>query len=148
MNIRLLILASVVVALSSTSAAADVYDDCEAAILEDDVEAVKGFADKIRATNWLPATMIKRSESCISAAEGVPMVREAGTWMTASDVAKLQAEEEALRAAGFLAEREKKEAVRLRVCEIKELVTQYDKTINDAKLASQDRRIETLSATV
>lgn len=41
-----------------------------------------------------------------------------------------------------------KEPVRLRICEIRELVTQYDKTINEAEAARQDRRIETLSATV
>ena len=41
-----------------------------------------------------------------------------------------------------------KEAVRLRICEIRELISKHDKTINEAEAARQDRRIETLSATV
>lgn len=40
------------------------------------------------------------------------------------------------------------EAVKSRICEIKGLVTQYGRTIDEAEAARQDRRIETLVATV
>ena len=46
------------------------------------------------------------------------------------------------------AEAAAEEAVKSRICEIKGLVTQYGRTIDEAEAARQDRRIETLSATV
>ena len=63
----------------------------------------------------------------------------------AEERARLLAKEAEERAR-FLAEKEA-ELVRARVCELRGLVRQYDKTISEAEAARQDRRIETLSAT-
>ena len=134
--------------LPATSVMADLSDKCEAAIVAGDTEAVQNFGEEIRSINWMTASFGKSLESCMSAAEGVQMVYARFGWETTSDLEERLFEEGAAKA-NRLAEKEAaEEAIRLRVCEIKELVTQYDKTIKEAEATRQDRRIETLSATV
>ncbi len=70
--------------------------------------------------------------------------------LEAEKVERLEAQAlaEEAQAAAEEARAAAEEAVRLRVCEIKGLVTQYGRTIDEAEAARQDRRIETLVATV
>ena len=67
-----------------------------------------------------------------------------------AEAARLEAEAAKLAEERALAEEAAKyaELVRARVCELRGLVRQYDKTISEAEAARRDRRIETLSATV
>ena len=67
-----------------------------------------------------------------------------------AEAAKLEAEAAKLAEERASAEEAAKyaELVRARVCELRGLVRQYDKTISEAEAARRDRRIETLSATV
>ena len=76
------------------------------------------------------------------------MALEAASNLAAAEKAERLEREAAEEAARLEREAISEEAVRSRICEILELVTQYDKTINEAEAARQDRRIETLSATV
>ena len=76
------------------------------------------------------------------------MALEAASNLAAAEKAERLELEAAEEAARLEREAISEEAVSSRICEILELVTQYDKTINEAEAARQDRRIETLSATV
>ena len=159
MNVRLLGAVLVVTVLTAASTKAGVYDDCEAAIADGDTVAIEGFADEIRAIPWYSRAIMDRAEACISAAEGTPMVRQRGVWISTTELAKLQAEERAGQEAIAAAERAEqaeqeaiaaaeREAVRARVCELRDLVRQNNMIISEAEAARQDRRIETLVATV
>ena len=162
MNVRLLGAVLVVTVLTAASAKAGVYDDCDAAIARGDTVAIEGFADEIRGRIVIPNFQIPRAEACVSAAEGTPMFRVDGTWQDGSERAEQEAiaaaelaEQEAI-AAAELAEQEaiaaaklaEQEAVRARVCELRELVRQNNMIIIEAEAASQDRRIDTLVATL
>ena len=76
------------------------------------------------------------------------MALEAASNLAAAEKAERLELEAAAEAERLELEAAAAEAVRSRICEIKELVTQYDKTINEADATRQDGRIETLSATV
>ena len=148
MNVRLLGAVLVVTVLTAASAKAGVYDDCEAAIADGDTVAIEGFADEIRGRIVIPKFQIPQAEACVSAADGTPMIRVDGTWQDGSE----RAEQEAI-AAAELAEQEaiaaaKREAVRARVCELRGVVRQNNMIIIEAEAASQDRRIDTLVATL
>jgi len=140
MNVRLLGAVLVVTVLTAASAKAGVYDDCDAAMADGDVEAIEGFADEIRGRNLIRGESMAQAEACVSAAEGTLMVREGRVWVSVAEenAAKLRVAEEAAIAA---------EPTRLRVCELRELVRQNNMIIREAEAASRDRRIETLSAT-
>ncbi|MDC0012741.1 hypothetical protein OAE29_05715 [Octadecabacter sp.] len=159
MNVRLLGAVLVVTVLTAASAKAGVYDDCEAAIADGDTVAIEGFADEIRGRIVISKFQIPQAEACVSAADGTPMIRVDGTWQDGSERAEQEAiaaaelaEQEAI-AAAELAEQEaiaaaEREAVRARVCELRDLVRQNNMIISEAEAARQDRRIETLVATV
>ena len=76
------------------------------------------------------------------------MVYSSLGWIELSYREVLLATKAAEEAARLEAQAAAEEAVRSRICEIKGLVTQYGRTIDEAEAARQDRRIETLSATV
>lgn len=137
MNMRLLGAILVVTVLTAASAKAGVYDDCEAAIADGDTVAIEGFADEIRGRIVIPSFQIPQAEACVSAADGTPMFRVDGTWLDGSE----RAEQEAIAAA-------EREAVKARVCELRDLVRQNNMIIIEAEAASQDRRIDTLVATL
>ena len=139
---------SLVLFLPATSVMADISDECEAAIAAGDTEAVKDFGEDIRSINWMPLATGKGFEACMSAAEDVQMIYTRFGWETASELEARLAEEGAANANRLAEKAAAEEAVRSRICEIKGLVTQYGRTIDEAEAARQDRRIETLSATV
>jgi hypothetical protein len=141
MNMRHLGAVLMVTALTTASAKAGIYDDCEAAIADGEMEAVEAFAEQIRGRNLIRGEVMAQAEACISAVEGTPMVRRGRTWVSLNAE---RAEQEAIAAA----ERAEQELVRARVCELRELVRQHNNTISEAEAARQDRRIEALSATV
>ena len=141
---RILWATSLILLLPATSVMADISDECEAAIAVGDTEAVQNFGSTIKSINWMTSRRGKSLEACMTAYEGVAMVYANNGWVIASELEARLAEEKAAKAY-LLAE---KEAVRSRICEIRELISKHDKTINEAEAARQDRRIETLSATV
>ena len=164
---------ALVLCSSATAVAANIYDDCERSIKLIDEPKVNGFASTIRKYPNSTLDNLDAATLCVSAAESVFMtfIPETKTWAPASEVGNGQVTENAEIIEQLLAtyltrvfetesaeaarlEREAtaeaaaEEAVRSRICEIKGLVTQYGRTIDEAEAARQDRRIETLSATV
>tara|TARA_B110000503_G_C6983538_1_gene344287 strand:+ start:66 stop:764 length:699 start_codon:yes stop_codon:yes gene_type:complete len=139
---------SLVLFLPATSVVADIYDDCQAAISEGNAAAVDEIANKLQRFNSLPQRSLMKAEACVSASVGVPMVYSSLGWIELSYREVLLATKAAEEAARLEAQAAAEEAVRSRICEIKGLVTQYGRTIDEAEAARQDRRIETLSATV
>ena len=139
---------SLVLFLPATSVVADIYDDCQAAISEGNAAAVDEIANKLQRFNSLPQRSLTKAEACVSASVGVPMVYSSLGWIELSYREVLLATKAAEEAARLEAQAAAEEAVRSRICEIKGLVTQYGRTIDEAEAARQDRRIETLSATV
>ena len=139
---------SLVLFLPATSVVADIYDDCQAAISEGNAAAVDEIANKLQRFNSLPQRSLTKAEACVSASVGVPMVYSSLGWIELSYREVLLATKAAEEAARLEAQAAAEEAVRSRICEIRELVTQYGRTIDEAEAARQDRRIETLSATV
>ena len=91
MNVRLLGAVLVVTVLTAASAKAGVYDDCDAAMADGDVEAIEGFADEIRGRIVIPSFQIPQAEACVSAADGTPMFRVDGTWLDGSERAEQEA---------------------------------------------------------
>jgi hypothetical protein len=87
MNMRRLWVVLVVTVLTATSAKAGVYDDCEAAIADGDMEAIEAFADEIRGRIVILKFQLSQAEACVSAADGTPMIRVDGTWLDGSIVA-------------------------------------------------------------
>ena len=164
---------ALVLCSSATAVAANIYDDCERSIKLFDEPKVNGFASTIRKYPNSTLDNLDAATLCVSAAESVFMtfIPETKTWAPASEVGNGQVTENAEIIEQLLAtyltrvfetvsaeaerlEREAtaeaaaEEAVKSRICEIKGLVTQYGRTIDEAEAARQDRRIETLSATV
>ena len=167
---------SFILCSSATSVAANIYDDCKRSVGAGDASKVNAFASTLRQYPNSTLDNLDAATLCVSAAEGIVMtfMPETKIWSPASEVGngqvmenaqvieellaeyltltseKLAAEEKLSQDAATLkAEKEANiEALKSRVCEIQELLTQYDRTINESKAASQDRRIETLSATV
>ena len=164
---------ALVLCSSATAVAANIYDDCERSIKLIDEPKVNGFASTIRKYPNSTLDNLDAATLCVSAAESVFMtfIPETKTWAPASEVGNGQVTENAEIIEQLLAtyltrvfetesaeaarlEREAtaeaaaEEAVRSRICEIKGLVTEYGRTIDEAEAARQDRLIETLSATV
>lgn len=96
-----------------------------------------------------PAEFVN-NKGFVSGEDGLTALEAARKLVEAEKAERLKAEAaaEKARAAKIEAQAMAKEAVRLRVCEVRELIIKHDKTINEAEAARQDRRIETLSATV
>jgi hypothetical protein len=150
---------SLVLCSSATAIAANIFDDCAAAISSGNTETVNEIANRLRMFNSFSQSSLKQAEACVSASAGEPMVYGSLGWVALSDreeliatkaaeeaeMLELEAAEEAER---LELEAASEEAVRSRICEIRELISKHDKTINEAEAARQDRRIETLSATV
>ena len=76
------------------------------------------------------------------------MVYSSLGWIELSYREVLLATKAVEEAARLEAQAAAEEAVRSRICELRGLVRPYDRTISEAEAARQDRRIETLSATV
>ena len=139
---------SLVLFLPATSVVADIYDDCQAAISEGNAAAVDEIANKLQRFNSLPQRSLTKAEACVSASVGVPMVYSSLGWIELSYREVLLATKAVEEAARLEAQAAAEEAVRSRICELRGLVRPYDRTISEAEAARQDRRIETLSATV
>lgn len=88
-----------VTVLSAASATAGVYDDCDAAIVEGNTEAIDKFAAEIRGRNLIRGEFMNQAKACVSAAEGTPMVRRGSTWVGDEEARQEEAEKAAERIA-------------------------------------------------
>ena len=125
------------------------YDRCIKALDQNDLEQVLVHAKTIKGKFNVAFVNREKGEKCLEAAfgENFAYSRKKLMWVSGKEATEVEAAAKA-QAAKIEAQAMAKEAVRLRVCEVRELITKHDKTINEAEAARQDRRIETLSATV
>ena len=130
---------------------------CEEVSSEQEIDEANAALIALKNTQFVALdSFIQRGERCLTSALGVNITFIYGQgFLTAAERAEQEAaaaaaaeraEEEAAAAAA--AERAEEEAVRERVCELRDLVRQNNMIISEAEAASQDRRIETLVATV
>lgn len=112
-------------------------------------KAIRAFINNNSEINYFTASLLstEQNASYYSITSNTAYVTEVAVKLLAERNAEREAAA-AEEAANQEAARLNSEAVRLRVCELKDLVRQYDQTISEAEAASHDRRIETLSATV
>ena len=138
-----------------------ILEQCEQAISEGDQTAVADAVAQVLELRNVPMFMRSMVFKCLKGAtsEDWLYLSEIDRFVRASeaDSAILEAEAAKLAEERALAEEAAKaaeeavkyaELVKARVCELRGLVRQYDKTISEAEAARRDRRIETLSATV
>ena len=59
---------------SATAVAANIYDDCAAAISSGNTETVNEIANRLRMFNSFSQNSLKQAEACVSASAGEPMV--------------------------------------------------------------------------
>lgn len=107
--------------------------------------------DAVTGEDWLYNVKMEKFISRQVIAEQAEEQRlEAEEQRLEAEAARLEAEAAKLAEERALAEEAAKyaELVKARVCELRGLVRQYDKTISEAEAARRDRRVETLSATV
>ena len=115
-------------AIVASTASADTYSDCEIAFTNGDTARVERLAAQILGFNSVPAHKRQLAEICVSAAKGESLVYSADARAFVSPAAA--------------------EAVRTRICELQDVVTETRETIRQAEAAQQDRRIETLAVTI
>jgi hypothetical protein len=155
-----------------SSASADIYSDCEDAISRGDDAAVQEMASEIRTYTHVSYWDLPAANICVSEAMGremayLPRLRQfipleeyeeimsqAAAAQSAREAvaAALEEEEEAALAAEAAAleaiEEAKAKAVNARICELREVLVETNQTLLEAEAAQQDRRIDTLAATI
>lgn len=125
-----LYLSTCVVAASAfvaSTASADTYRNCEVAVANGETATIERLASQILGFNFVPPHKRQSAEICVSSAKGEPLVYSAVARAFVSPAAA--------------------EAVRQRICELQDVITETRETIRQADAAQQDRRIETLAVT-
>lgn len=79
------ILSTLILLSSATSAAANIYDECDAAISEGNAAVIDDLANTLLNFNSFSRRSLKRAEACVSASLGVPMVYSSLGWVELSD---------------------------------------------------------------
>jgi hypothetical protein len=133
------------VALAS-SASADIYSDCEDAISRGDDAAVQRMVSRIRTFGYVAMGRHTAANICVSEGMGREMVfqRGSGQFIPLEEYEGIRSQEAAAQAAR---EAEAK-AVNARICELQEVLAETNLTILEAEAAQQDRRVDTLAATI
>lgn len=156
MRQQLYLSAFVVVASAfvASSASADIFSDCAEALERGDDAAVQDMALTIQQMSYVSPRRQAAADICVSAGIGKIPLAEAEA-MQAERTALLEAERiaakeeaEAQRVEARIEAEREVEAVRQRICELRDVVAETQETIRQAEAAQKDRRIETLAATI
>ena len=158
-----------------SSASADIYSDCEDAISRGDDAAVQEMVSRIRTFTYVSYGNLTAANICVSEAMGremafLPRLRQfiplEEYEEIMSQAAAAQEEEAAIQlareeeAAAIQLARAEEEAaleaieeataraVNARICELREVLVETNQTLLEAEAAQQDRRIDTLAATI
>jgi len=126
--IQRLFFVTVLSVLTASTASANIYSDCEAAVANGETSRVVRLAATIRGFNLIPGRFRDTAAICVSAAEGelVTYSPEAREFVPVA----------------------KQQALRQRVCELRDILAETNETLQEAEAAQQDRRLETLAATI
>jgi hypothetical protein len=151
-----------------SSASADIYSDCEDAISRGDDAAVQEMVSRIRTFGYVPMRRHTAANICVSEGMGREMVFQLGLGQfipleeyeeirsqeaaaqaaREAEEAAAQAVREAEAAAMEAIEEATAKAVTARICELQEVLAETNQTLQQAEAARQDRRIDTLAATI
>ena len=140
-----------------SSASADIYSDCEDAISRGDDAAVQEMVSRIRTFGYVPVRRQTAANICVSDGMGREMVFQQGLgqFIPLEEYEEIRSEEAAAQAAleAEAAAREANKeatakAVNARICELQEVLAETNQTLQQAEAAQQDRRIDTLAATI
>ena len=140
-----------------SSASADIYSDCEDALSRGDDAAVQEMVSRIRTFGYVPVRRQTAANICVSEGMGREMVFQLGLGQfipleeyeeIRSQEAAAQAAREEEAAALQAIEEDRAKAVNARICELQEVLAETDQTLQQAEAARQDRRIDTLAATI
>jgi hypothetical protein len=151
-----------------SSASADIYSDCEDALSRGDDAAVQEMVSRIRTFGYVPVRRQTAANICVSEGMGREMVFQMGLGqfipleeyeeIRSQEVAAQAAREEEEAAAQAAREEEAAaleaieeataKAVNARICELQEVLAETNQTLQQAEAARQDRRVDTLAATI
>ncbi|AGI67249.1 hypothetical protein OAN307_c15760 [Octadecabacter antarcticus 307] len=151
-----------------SSASADIYGDCEDALTRGDDAAVQEMASEMRTFSHVPMRSRTAANNCVSEAMGREMVFQLrlGQFITLEEyeeIRSLAAAAQAAREAEEVAAQAAREAeevaleeieeatakaVNARICELQEVLDETNQTLQQAEAARQDRRVNTLAATI
>jgi hypothetical protein len=151
-----------------SSASADIYSDCEDAISRGDDAAVQEMVSRIRTFGYVPMRRHTAANICVSEGMGREMVFQLGLGQfipleeyeeirsqeaaaqaaREAEVAAIRLAREAEAAALEAIEKATARAVNARICELQEVLAETNLTLLQAKAAQQDRRVDTLAATI
>ena len=148
-------------AIIASTAGADIFSDCAEAIERGDDTAVQDMALTIQEMGYISPRRQAAADICVSAGIGdIPLaeaedmqaeraaLREAEAALREAERVAAEKEAEARRIEARQQAEKEAEAVRQRICQLQEVVIETSETIRQAEAAQQDRRIETLAATV
>jgi hypothetical protein len=158
-----------------SSASANIYSDCEDALSRGDDAAVQEMVSRIRTFTYVSYGNLTAANICVSEAMGremaflprlrqfIPLEEYEEIMSQAAAAQAAREEEEAAReeeeAAIQLAREEeaaaleaieeaKAKAVNARICELQEVLAETNQTLQQAEASQQDRRVDTLAATI
>jgi hypothetical protein len=144
-----------------SSASADIYSDCEDAILRGDDAAVQEMVSRIRTFGYVPVRRQTAANICVSEGMGREMAFQlrSGQFIPLEEYEEIRSqeataqaareeEEAAAKAALEAIEEATAKAVNARICELQEVLAETNQTLQQAEAARQDRRVDTLAATI
>jgi hypothetical protein len=144
-----------------SSASADIYSDCEDAISRGDDAAVQEMVSRIRTFGYVPVRRQTAANICVSEGMGREMAFQlrSGQFIPLEEYEEIRSqeataqaareeEEAAAKAALEAIEEATAKAVNARICELQEVLAETNQTLQQAEAARQDRRVDTLAATI
>jgi hypothetical protein len=133
-----------------SSASADIYSDCEDAISRGDDAAVQEMVSRIRTFGYVPVRRQTAANICVSEGMGREMAFQlrSGQFIPLEEYEEIRSQEAAAKAALEAIEEATAKAVNARICELQEVLAETNQTLQQAEAARQDRRVDTLAATI
>jgi hypothetical protein len=133
-----------------SSASADIYSDCEDAILRGDDAAVQEMVSRIRTFGYVPVRRQTAANICVSEGMGREMAFQlrSGQFIPLEEYEEIRSQEATAQAALEAIEEATAKAVNARICELQEVLAETNQTLQQAEAARQDRRVDTLAATI
>jgi hypothetical protein len=124
--------------------------DCEDALSRGDDAAVQEMASEIRTFSYVPMRSQTAANICVSEAMGREMAFQLGLrqFIPLEEYEEIRSQGAEAQSAREAIEEATAKAVHARICELQEVLAETNQTLQQAEAARQDRRIDTLAATI